>query len=505
MMAVAGSSTSRHGRALLLLALLLAAVAGAWLARPRDSHPGAEVEASPLSTERLCRFGVNDAGYTGADFDLSPLRAGWYIDYSAQVNPPLSDEATYTRVIHLKQEADGSSPPYSFFPPENDLLAAVQANPGADWLIGNEPDSPFQDSMEPQVYAQAYHDIYQLIKGADPGARIFAGNIVQPTALRLLYLDLVLEAYLDAYGEPLPVDGWSIHNFILREVCDTCDDAWGAGIPPGIDADYGELLDPWDNDDLDLFKERITRFRRWMYERGYGGLPLYLSEYGILFPEDYVYEGDPRGPGFPPERVNAFMDATFDYLREARHGTYGYAADDRRLVQRWSWYSTDDDFFNGWLYDEPPGTLSAMGVNYREYVAGVAAYHDLMPGQIWTTPASPFSQGGPVDLTLWATVGNAGNMQELTGPSVVQFYEGDPSTGGSQIGPDHVVSLAGCGDSATVSVSWPQVAPGLHRVYVVVDALGQVDEGGGAYEGNNTRMRPVLVATERTFLPIARR
>lgn len=52
----------------------------------------------------------------------------------------------------------------------------------------------------------------------------------------------------------MPVDGWSIHNFILNEV--SCDydpgNCWGAGIPPGINADVGEVLDVQDNDNMDL-------------------------------------------------------------------------------------------------------------------------------------------------------------------------------------------------------------------------------------------------------------
>ena len=37
--------------------------------------------------------------------------------------------------------------------------------------------------------------------------------------------------------EPMPVDGWSIHNFILPEVnCDFFpENCWGADVPPGID------------------------------------------------------------------------------------------------------------------------------------------------------------------------------------------------------------------------------------------------------------------------------
>lgn len=47
--------------------------------------------------------------------------------------------------------------------------------------------------MEPHIYAAAYHALYYLIKQADPTARVIAGTIVQPTPLRLRYLDMVLD------------------------------------------------------------------------------------------------------------------------------------------------------------------------------------------------------------------------------------------------------------------------------------------------------------------------
>ena len=41
------------------------------------------------------------------------------------------------------------------------LDATITGNPGADWMIGNEPDRRYyQNDMEPAAYAHAYHDLY---------------------------------------------------------------------------------------------------------------------------------------------------------------------------------------------------------------------------------------------------------------------------------------------------------------------------------------------------------
>ena len=43
------------------------------------------------------------------------------------------------------------------------------------------------------------------------------GGVSQVTPLRLDYLERVLAAYEKQYGQPMPVDVWNVHTFILRE------------------------------------------------------------------------------------------------------------------------------------------------------------------------------------------------------------------------------------------------------------------------------------------------
>lgn len=367
---------------------------------------------------RLCRFGVG-AGSDIGSYAVNSLRIGWYVDWTATLSPTRPGGITYMPIIRLRQIGMDS---YEYSPSGDLLSATVAANPGATWLIGNEPDRRYwQDSLEPHIYAQAYHEFYHRIKELDPTALVAAGGIVQPTPLRLQYLDMVLEGYRERYGEPMPVDVWNIHAFILRErSCDYYpDDCWGAEIPPGIDAPEGMLYGIQDNDNFEIFKQNIERFRQWMAERGYQDRPLIITEFGVQMWPEY---------DFPPERVNAYMNATFEYLMTAT-GTMGYPADDYRLVQRWAWYSLSDDHFNGWLFDPNTKARTVFGDNFAAYTAQVPPVVNLKPVRFWTEPPQPLSSGGSVTITLYADIVNNGHIG-TDAPIAVRVYEGNPAEGG---------------------------------------------------------------------------
>jgi len=430
---------------------------------------------------RLCRFGVG-ATRDIASYAVNGLRIGWYLDWTATENPARPGEIHYMPVIRLEQTGTNS---YTYSPNGVTLLDVIGANPGATWLIGNEPDRrTWQDSMEPHVYARAYHELYYLIKGADPEARIAAGGIVQATPLRLQYLDMILDHYQSLYSESMPVDAWNIHTYILQErSCDHYpEDCWGAEIPPGIDEPEGMLYQINDSDNLEVFEQQIEWFRQWMADEGYQDRPLFITELGILMPPDY---------GFPPERVNAFMDNVFDYLLTATDPLMGHPADGFRLVQRWAWYSVTDVNYNGWLF-EANKTRSVFGDHFAAYTAPLDATVNLSPVRLWTDPSTSVSSSETVTFTLYAQVVNNGNMG-TSAPTLVRFYEGNPEQGGVQIGSGQVVPvLDGCASSATAEVTWSNVAPGSHTIYVVVDPLNSVDESN---ELDNTYSATVSVTT----------
>jgi hypothetical protein len=230
-------------------------------------------------------------------------------------------------------------------------------------MVGNEPDCIHQDSLLPAEYAQRYHDLYTFIKGLDPTAQVSAAGIVQPTPLRLQWLDMVLAAYQSAYGTPMPVDIWNIHNQILQEKRGD----WGCEIPPGISANQGRLYTIWDNANPDIFAQHVRDFRAWMASRGYGGKSLIISEYGVLMPSSYLPHGD--------QTVIDFMYATFDFMLRAQDPTLGDPTDGNRLVQRWAWFSLDHPW-QGHLVvpgSPYPGTLTVFGRAYRDYIEALTA------------------------------------------------------------------------------------------------------------------------------------
>jgi hypothetical protein len=296
------------------------------------------------------RWGAGVATGSIGHYDVEPLRLGWYLNWQASSAPARPGGIEYAQMIRLKEG--------KLNPDAETVTTIARANSGSLWLVGNEPDVKWQDNVEPPTYARLYHEAYTAIKAADPTAQVAIGGVSQPTPLRLRYLDAVLTAYKEQFGEHMPVDVWNVHNFVLREESDS----WGVDIPPGLSDEQGMLYEIDDNDDMAIFRQQIIDFRRWMVERGYQDYPLIVSEYGILMPEDY---------GFSPERVTAFLRGTFDFFLTATDPMLGYSEDDYRLVQRWCWYSlsdVDQHYPTGRLFDPSTGQMTAVGQGWMEYV-----------------------------------------------------------------------------------------------------------------------------------------
>lgn len=304
----------------------------------------------PISLRHRLGVGV-PLGVTSFDFDealAQRLGMGWYLDWSVESEPVRSEDLEFVQMIRVRESR--------FFPSRSKIAEALAANPGSLWLIGNEPDVLWQDKTPPEAYAQRYHELWVFIKTLDPSAQVAIGGVSQVTPLRLSYLERVLAAYQALYGQPLPVDVWNMHAFILREERDS----WGVSIPPGFqDVQQGLLWEIEDHDDLDLLRQQVIDFRRWMARHGQRDKPLLVSEYGILMPEEF---------GFPQEAVADYMRKSFDLLLNTRDPELGYPADDNRLVQRLAWYSLSDTTYpTGNLVDPTTGELTPLGEAFVEY------------------------------------------------------------------------------------------------------------------------------------------
>ncbi len=442
---------------------------------------------------RLSRFGVGApaAGATSVPLSsLNQLNAGWYLDWTARANPSRPGGVSFAQLVNVRD--DGTSALSGAA-----LAAVTQANPGALWLIGNEPDSPHQNNVTPEAYARAYHDVYHQIKASDPTALVSAGGIVQPTPLRLRYLDLILEEYERLYGSQMPVDVWNIHIYILREVIEGRPDSWGAFIPPGLPDEEGELYEIQDHDNIEIFKEMVVRFRQWMADNGYRDCPLIITEFGVIMPWDYLDPDREQADA----RVLGFMDASVGYLLTAQDASIGYPHDGNRLVQRWAWYALAGSW-GGWLFEMGTGEMSVFGQRYAELAAAQQKSVNLLPARLEAVSAAGIRPGSPARLE--ARIANNGDVP-TTMPAAVRFYDGDPDGGGVPIGEtQYIPPLDGGVGLAIVSVPWTPAEARTYDLYVRVDPLNGIVETN---EGDNTLLAsvtvthpaelPIVIATER--------
>lgn len=481
-----------------------------------------------------CRFGVAGWEDQMVQFNIvSTLGAGWYMDFGARVTPPGPPEAEYAQMIRLGQGrvrrggTDVCGPDYDFVVSpaltDADLGVRVDANPGALWIVGNEPDRVLvQDDICPQQYAEAYHDVYHFIKGRDPTAQVANAGLVEVTPARLQYLDIVWETYLEEYGVPMPVDVWTMHIYILSEH-DNGDAHVALGTDPDlaipfswICADPGSLCQA-EHDDLDIFVEQVVAMRQWMKDHGQQNRPLLLAEYSLLKPYHYYgtcasqtcppggIEGcfcDENSETFHPERVADFMEATYDYLSSARDPSLGYPADEDRLVQQWLWFS---------LYTDPPlaghcsnlidpgegYALMPQGQRFRDYAAALPPEVNLFITQVGGGVVQAPNGADPVTATLTVAVMNNGNVA-VDRLVTVTFYRDEPMT--LPIGSTSFTGLGGCARREVVlTTTWESLDTGFYPFWVKVDSAGVVAE---TKETDNTAQGSVLVnPVHEVFVP----
>lgn len=449
------------------------------------------------------RFGFASPGSTDIlDYDVGQLNAGWYHNFSIWDNPPDPANLGYVQTVRLIDQVCSSPPcdspcgacPGGCWPcPTWDQLKSIaRAKPGALWLIGNEPDSPYQDDVMPENYARLYHDLHAFLKAEDPTCQVGIGGVVQATPLRIKYLGMILDAYQQGYHRSMPIDVWNTHNYVLREERYS----WGAEIPPGVPDDVGILYDINENDLLDPsptdpskigWKQQLVLLRQFMADRGYRDRPLIISEYGILMPVMY---------GYTPERVRSFMLATFGWMTMATDPSIGYPADGNRLVQAWAWYSLDEDTFETYpaafnLFDPETKRITALGEAYGAYTADlVEPAIDVTPLDIRHTWPAP-GAGDLVTITVTADITNWGSA---TASDVLVHFERDGVSAG-----DLTIAAIAAGEVWPATVVWSDVPVGEHiSVSVTVDPDGHLAECSGL---NNSRTASILVGSHQFFLP----
>jgi hypothetical protein len=458
-----------------------------------------------------CRYGSVSLRNRVDAYDVASLNLGWYLTWAIQ-SPPRPNDILPIHMVRLKgrdcSQPDCPSPEYwseaTITPPltEEGLGAVVDNNPGAIWLIGNEPDRIYSmDDVLPSQYAQAYHETYTFIKERDPSALLAIGSVVVPTPLRFQYLDMILDEYQNRYGRPMPVDVWTTHVHMVQEVRDS----WGAEIPPGVADDTGVVFTKYQHTDLATFEQLVIDFRSWMKDRGQQDKPLHITEFGVLWPD---WLTDEYGNPFDEPRVISFMHQTMTWLEGYTDPSLGYPVDTNRLVQRWNWYSLDDDTmtnvpdhhrWNGWLFDSESRDRSVFGDAFAAYTRQIWPTNDLVPYRFRTSPAllPLVVPTETVSLTLQAEIYNVGNT--LTDrPFTVAFYEQIDGTL-ELIATATVTSpIEGCAGHVTAQVLWTDIGPGLHQVLVSVDPADAIYETDPS---NNELIGTILIPYHRLYLP----
>ncbi len=309
----------------------------------------APISASPIVPGYRERFGAAGGNsYLVAAVDAG-LPVGTFMNWRVDPTQPLRYGVRFWHTVRLGPGGVRTN--------WADIDRVLVEQPGAVWIIGNEPDVVVQDNLPPQDYARFFHTTVSYIKERDPTAKIAIAGVSQPTPLRMAYLDIVLDTYQAEYGTPMPIDIWTVHAFVLREEAGS----WGVGIPPGMSSAGARLYEISDHGNLEIIKQNLVDFRAWMAARGYQERPLAITEYGIVMPHDY---------GFPPEMVADFMVRSFDYFVNAGNGT-GYGADNGRLVQWWFWFSLyegQEGYGTGNLFDAATGQLTPLGWTFANYL-----------------------------------------------------------------------------------------------------------------------------------------
>ena len=531
---------------------------------PEQAHAS---EEETTSADAFCRYGIV-AG--GAEVDwVSAFETGWYLNF-ARSSAAAENGAQFVPLIHLSQpkDADGNyldgyeaSPRVDITDPNDPtgLRYWVERQPGSLWIVGNEVDrgpdpgkieSP-QNDLQPDNYAQAYHDVYHYIKQYDPDAEVAISGLVEVTPSRLLYLDLFWEAYMQRYGHAPPVDVWTMHLYILPEVRL---DEEGNIVPNGIASlavgthdrpELGKLEsydpdgvgpltpadtcnDPHDDvycyaehDDMDIFEQQVRDMRTWMKEHGQQNKPLLLSEYSLLYPFHDEGDDDPEtcylkdefGNCFEPERVRNFMQATFNYLEEAKDPNLGYPLDGNRLVQQWLWYSVNaynDTGQSSDLVKDDSTTLTLVGEYLQNYMAGLVPEYNLVALRAHSavTHTVPVSEGtGTANASIAASFLSNGNTQ-ITEPISVTFYSDAQLTtaiGATAITPNQ--GILGCAQrDYTAGIVWSDLSPGIHRFWAKV----QIDNDDPSFDetngGDNVVSGRVLVDPQhQSLLPFVDR
>ncbi len=326
-------------------------------------NPASNKIKANYELQDFCHFGVNNVYKFMDNYDMTLLGVDSYINWS--IKPDLIEPINYQHVKVIRTWGDDTQ----FEITKTNLPSQIHLYRGAIWIIGNEPDTTYedQDNLPAEIYAKRFLELSSIIRNSDSEALIGFAPIVQPSPVRIFYLELVLEEMEKLLeGTELSIsstfDIWTIHAFLLNEI----PGSWGTGLPQGITLDMLDenhqplSLDLYtDTHSISLFKNLIINFREWIKEINLGNKPLWITEFGSLMPYYYV----------PESETITYLNETFDFLISYKDTEFGYPADDYRLVQKWYWFSLNHSIEDkgGSFYNLDNNFETATGRSFRQY------------------------------------------------------------------------------------------------------------------------------------------
>lgn len=532
--------SSRSQKTVLVLGLLAIALLALANVQPSFLHDesGKALAQSqePTSSEATianCRYGASPLNGAHTPV-LTDIGAGWYLNF--QPFPPAGAEpangAEFVHMISVEENNIFINPDpnkmcenpdyyqwlgtYNISPPLNQSFANyIKNNPGKTYIVGNEIDRVCQGQTHASVYAEAYNKTYNFIKSNDPTSQVAISGLVQFSPNRRQYLDDVWNAYIAKFGTTIPVDIWTMHVYVLPELmANSVSPNNIASIALGTNASSGkkesggnatlcgnpnsDVYCIADHSNKVFFADHIVAMRKWMKEHGQQNKPLLLSEYSILFPADFP---DENGVGFTPQRVITYQNETFSYLNSLQDPNLGYPMDGNRLVQQWMWFSiySDGAGSSSNIVQSDLTTLTSVGQNFKNHVAGQPLYHNLLVDDVADVTIT--TEGAPsVTANISATFRNNGS-EAINAPFTVTFYRNANLTdeiGSVTIDP----TVYGCASHAyTATVPWPGLTEGSHTFYTELDSGHVIPESN---DGDNVGQGTVSVYMNQTLFPIVR-
>ena len=243
------------------------------------------------------------------------------------------------------------------------LRSRTMNNPGAYWLLDNEPNVPQMGNLTPAEYAEGLHHYATVLPQADPEARLVGPSILNfdytcfgcgGFTLGQTWVDQLRSEYQTRYGMEPPFAVWSLHTYDLD---------WRPGRQPHVN---------WQ-----VQARQLVRLRQYLDAvPALRGRPIWLTEFASLWGFGgfaITAEGCPAGancltPGDYPYETAAmtlFLEQFADWLdRNAA----------RYNIERWFVFATHK-YQDGWatqpngmrLIDgqQPQGPLTPMGETYR--------------------------------------------------------------------------------------------------------------------------------------------